>query len=181
MHDDPTHDNPDAADDVAIPAGASAFAALRRKRDKLAAGGREAEFDIPGYGGDLVGRFRALEFDTLRTLARQEEKSRHPRKSQHAMADLLAWSCVGLSMRAEGRLVPLEELLGDGGGPVRFDRRLVEPLGLPKAPETARDAVFATIPDDVALAAFHVEVASWMQDPDADGAEDPVGESHATV
>ena len=83
---------------------------LRRRRVAIASANRTAEFDIPGYRGELVGTFKALDFDTLRKLGQQVDRSRHPRKQQHGMADLLAWSCVGMSMKVDGELRPLDVL-----------------------------------------------------------------------
>jgi hypothetical protein len=152
-------------------ADSSTMARLRRRRDELGRERKPLDKEIPGYGGELVAQYGVVEWLTLRKIAERGEKSSAPRKDLLVQADTLVNACLGIFVKVGTKLTPVSELLDDGNEePVRYDERLGQFLGFES--KSARQALFATFRNDLAVSIHHNEVAEWMADNDPTGDED---------
>jgi hypothetical protein len=93
-----------------------------------------------------------------------------------ATMDMMARSCLCLV----GRYDDEEEVLGDEDGPVRLEHRLGVLLDMPR-PEgvrmTSHEVISTLFGHNGAMIAAHGDLlATWMQDPEAQGDVQPVGE-----
>jgi hypothetical protein len=112
--------------------------ALVRVRAAQLATESTVELDIPGYGGVLVGRYRAISI--ARVYNGPAGQLRNPLTDWGVAADALAKALVGLYGRnARGELEPL-----DHDGETRYDDELVAKLpSLNPAEHTARAVLVA--------------------------------------
>lgn|SRR5262249_17847507 len=117
-------------------AGSSVLAAVRVRAAQLATE-NAAELDIPGYGGVLVGRYRAISI--ARVYNGPGGQLRNPLTDWGVAADALARALVGLYGRNEhGELEPL--FLDQDA---RFDDDLAAALKLEPAEHSARGVLVA--------------------------------------
>jgi hypothetical protein len=147
-----------AADEPeAVTSSMPGIEALKKKREGNLANRTEV-FDIQGYDGMLVARYRILTFDEARAIGDKNRRGQNnPRFLLYAMVDTLTEACEELLYRdAEGKLIPLDQTK-----PVRYDRRLSEELGL--GGENSRQILLALFSNDVAVMAHHEEVQEWMK------------------
>jgi hypothetical protein len=158
---DPTRNGSDAEESV--------LDRLKAKRERIRLK-KEIDLDIPGYDGELVGRFKRMPWEQLKKIAENADASRSNRKELNGHADVLATACEVLLIRREldGKevLTPLQELFPDdfGGNPARFDERLAKWLGLEiDGNRTARKVVLAVYANDLAVTAMHNDLGEWMQ------------------
>lgn len=143
---------------------------IREKRKAIAAS-KWHFMDIPGYDGELVGKFKRMRWESLADIADHAESSHTKRKALNGHADVIATACEELLIRkvksgGEEELVPMHELFADEfeGRQVRFDSRLSTWLGVNiEGTPTARKVVFGVFNNDLAVTAFHNELGAWMQ------------------
>lgn len=171
MNDTPV---PIGPDDMSKPI--TPIAALQQRRERLTKE-RHTDLAVPGYGGDLVMRYRALDYEDLVEITDREDERKGAELATRS--DVLIAAAVGAFWREErGELVPLERVLGDADLPVRFDARLAAATGFTGVVGSAREALSVVIPDDVAVTRHYVEYTRWRQNPDAAAVEDSyAGES----
>jgi hypothetical protein len=157
-------------------ADSSMLATLRVRAAQLAQD-NTAELDMPGYGGVLVGRFRAI------SIARVYggpggNQLRNPLGDWQVAADALSRALVGLYGRNEAG--ELEPLFHDQAA--RFDDDLAAALGLEVTEHTAR-AVLVALCGGAELGQSRVwslflNYQSWLTEGAAqEVAADAVGES----
>jgi hypothetical protein len=147
---------------------ATQLAKLRAQREEFAED-KTKDIDLPGYNGQIVIRYRRLDYEEIERIAKRVRKmreKRHPKASLYGQVDTLALACSDVLLRKDGVLEPMHHgfpaLLGDG--PTRWDglARVVLPDDA-KQPETAREAVLAVIPNPLAITPHHNELAIWME------------------
>lgn len=136
---------------------------------------RHVDLAIPGYGGDLVGRFRPVEWEELRKIALRVDQSKDPRRELEGQATTLIKACRGIYIRQDGKLVPIGD---DDLAPVRFDKRLAELLDIEEV-DTALGVLFSVFANDLAVTTVHNRLAVWMDRSDEEVDEDLLGESEA--
>jgi hypothetical protein len=122
------------------------------------------DFDIPGYGGELVGRYKPLDEkdlkDSLRKLARIGEEDRQI----IAALDLLIDSNVEMFFRGDdGKLVSLSE----DGSPVSYDQELAAVLGFEADKRRVVVKKVFTVGEEFnvpSLISHAQDVGAWMTD-----------------
>ena len=119
------------------------------------------ELALPGYSGQLVARYRTLEWRERRRIGMGVKGPDIPARELEAAADILLASCEGVDAHVDGQVVALEHKLGMG---------LASYLGEEGA-ETDRQAMFLIFPSDLALMS-HLEELAKLQA----GEDDLVGE-----
>jgi hypothetical protein len=140
---------------------------LGRLRSRAAQLQRERllDLDLPGWGGELVLRFRPLDVGQLDRFVQAQAKRQTSDVSEGI--ESMATMCVGVFGRDGDRLIEL----ADEDGPVRIEHRLGVLLGMPIAPDatlTTREVVTYLFGGNAfALGQFIERLAEWMQDPDA--------------
>lgn len=145
---------------------------LRAKREALA---REQTIDmpIPGYGGELVCRYRLLDPLTEGKEIGQRLQTQFPKKEQETEllhfvnVDTIVAACVGFFIKhpGSGDLHPLGDSADGMAGlaPTYEDTQLAELLGFEA--ETARQAVVAVFGGNRAAVNVHaMRLQSWMSD-----------------
>lgn len=143
---------------------------LKQQRENIGSQTHQ-DFDIPGYDGELVGKFKRMRWEALAEIAERADQGRSKRKALNGHADVIATACEELCIRkmlagGEEKLIPLNELFQEefGDVPVRFDPRLSSWLELNiDGTPTARKVVFAVFNNDLAVTALHNELGAWMQ------------------
>lgn len=128
----------------------SVLGRLRERRAELAADHR-LDLAIPGYGGELVARYRPLTAEEQRHLAAKVDRADHASEAKAAAVqmmvavDTIVAACDEILVMQDGGLVPLAAIAG-AEGPVRFDEQLAEALGIDA--DTAREVVCGLFPRD---------------------------------
>lgn len=137
-------------------ASATPMDLLKQKRSNI---GKEQEFDIPGYDGMLVGRYRVLGFDESRMIGKKHQKGRdNPRWLLNLQIDTLIESLVELKYRNdEGDLVDIQQ-----GETIRYDMKLAEGMGFADEVETARGVVLRLFDNEPAILSHSQDVMNWM-------------------
>lgn len=166
--------DPEQEDVPERPVVASPLDRIKGRRAELLED-RHVDLAIPGYGGDLVGRFRPVEWEQLRKIALRVDQSKDPRRELEGQATTLIRACRGIYIRQDGELVPIGD---DDLAPVRFDKRLAELLDIEGA-DTALGVLFEVFANDLAVTAVHNRLAAWMDRSDEEVAEELLGESEA--
>src|SRR5215213_2645617 len=121
--------------------------ALRKKFDDLPRKTRHGDFDVPGYDGLLVARYRRMKTEELVKLGEHIEQPQPgdnlaaARASVLLNADFLANACMELFGRSDdGDLQPLGE-----GHAMRFDSEFAQMMGYEvTVEEGAREVVLRT-------------------------------------
>lgn len=152
----------------------SPFEHLRRRRQQIA-NIKYLDLDIPGYGGELVARYKLLNWDHVRRIAKKHENSREKRKLLYAQVDLLIEACDGFYRRVDGgeELAPL-----DPERTIRYDKALAEGMGFSEEEsESARKVCLALFVNDLALVDHHGDLLNWMRGSQEDVDAELVGES----
>lgn len=135
-----------------------------RARHRALQGEHTKDIDLPGFGGDLVGRYKVLTPDQIREGNRRIEKLPDDERVITGAIDQIVAACDSLWVRGENGL---EALFPDDLEPVRYEPRLAEFFGFDAT--RARDVVrgvFTTggemnVP---AVIAHAQEIGLWMQD-----------------
>jgi hypothetical protein len=161
------HDLPvEAADEgpASSPAGSSMMDQLRRKHKELA-DAKTIDMSIPGYDGALVARYRLLdmkkELGPIQTKVQHEFKTL-PEVMLYTSIDSLIVACEGFFYFDGVDKRPLEEGIGDGLGPVKYDERLATFLGIQT--ESARNTVLQVFGgNEIAITEHYRKIAMWMQ------------------
>ncbi|HWT23167.1 MAG TPA: hypothetical protein VN213_06645 [Solirubrobacteraceae bacterium] len=140
--------------------GGSLLDAIRARHHQLEADDAQTElFDVPGYRGQLVARYRRLTFDEVAGLRE------HATTVVEYNADLLTLACEELLLCDEhGNLQrPSDD------GPVRYDRQWARVLGIQlDEKDGAREVLRRTIAlGDHAVNDHSGEVYRWMRTGDA--------------
>lgn len=136
---------------------------LRRRYEQLQAD-QHRDFDIPGYAGELVGRYVPIDEKELKASVRKLSKIGEHDRNLIAAIDLLIDSCREMFFRGEdGELVALS----DDGDPVSYDDRLAALLGFEA--EKRRSVVRKVFTQGgnfnaPALVNHAQEVGAWMAD-----------------
>lgn len=155
------------------------FQALLRSKRTRQAMQRRRVFELPGFDGLLGMRARsadasAMFADVAATMDDSEINEETVGRVMHDRAALVARSCVEIVCRREAGAGqhgwnPLADELGDGGGPVRFDQRLCEFLGVDlREGDGSVEAVRYAVPYDMNFAGLYMELIAWF------GAENPL-------
>lgn len=165
---DKLHPVPDESIGGAAKTNPGSLAARLKEQHEQLQQERHLDLPIPGYNGDLVARYKPLDWDFFKKIGVRTEKSKNPRKELYAQADTLIESCEEIfAVDDKGVLVSLYKVMDiSGDEPVRYDERLAEAFGLKVG--TARDSVFGLFNNDIAITNHHNEVAEWMQDTSGD-------------
>lgn len=150
--------------------GDSLLDELRARRKSFFEGRDYVELPIPGYGGQMVARYRRIEWEVVNELVNRAQADASPRADLEAAADLLVRACEGIMVREEGSdgLVPLNRRVAEfGDEPVRYDIRLAEtfkldPLKIGGESPRARLIIQEVIPDDFALMAHQAKFVEWL-------------------
>jgi hypothetical protein len=152
---------------------------LKAKREAIGAQ-THITMEIPGYDGELVGKFKRMRWEALADVAEQAERSRVKRKQLNGHADVIATACEELLIRkvlpgGDVEDIPMHEMFPEdfNGTPVRFDPRLATWLELKlDGTPTARKVVFGVFNNDLAVTAMHNDLGAWMQSSKSEEDED---------
>jgi hypothetical protein len=162
----------------------SPLTTLRARRKQIHADTTK-DFPIPGFGGELVCRYRVLPFEEFKQIERKAllrgEGLSTTEAALNAYMDELIEACVGFYVKVSGKLEP-----GDPDRPVRYDNRLADLLGYGPV-SSAREALRGLFVEGNgearsgwAIEVHHTMVLTWMagnpEDPDDEGAQ---GEAEA--
>lgn len=132
---------------------------IRERYERLAQDG-STTFDIPGYGGLLVGRYRRLSWKEI-----QELRETHAESGDVVAynADLIADACEELLVRDEqGQIRTLAEEAGQAV-PIQFDLDLARILGIDDSPQSRGAVVLEAFQgNELAVNAHSLEIFEWM-------------------
>jgi hypothetical protein len=166
----------------------SLIARARAQREARRAARKPLDLDVPGYGGTLVVRYGALDWNaTHRVLTNERDDAQATLEDN---LDTIVKACRALMVRDEaGELVSLADELRAAGeqvaGEVRFDEVALEALELPPVPAAVRSkaraaalAIFgeATSPE-LAVSLHAGAIGAWMHGADAMVDEEAAGNS----
>lgn len=167
---------PAEVDRATTPASSSLRERIAARRRNLQ-GKRTLLLPIPGFQEELWVRFKPVPWEILEKIANKTEKSKSRRKLLHAQADTLVAACDEVLVMPQNgeteadlkRIQDLDPEFSDNEPNIRFDQELAKYLVIDDARiDSARDVLYAVIPDGMALAVFHNEVADWQQSADVD-------------
>jgi hypothetical protein len=154
----------DPADPGNAATGSTAADRLRARHQRLQQAHHE-DIDVPGYDGDLVGRYKIIPPDELRKRARLIAKVPPEQRSEIAAIDQIIAACDSLWSRGDDG--QLESLLPDDDTPVRYDQRLAGILGIDSdKPRQIVREVF-TVDGDLNLPALEQhanDIGLWIKD-----------------
>lgn len=170
-------------DELQKEGGPGLLGRLKQRRNEIRnREGKHLTLDIPGYGGELVARYRGLDWETLKRLGEKGEKIKHFKKELIVFADTMAMACIGLYARPNGtgKLVPLGRVLGIEPEEMTFadHKALGEHFGFTAS--SARDAVFGVFNDEINLTMHHNDWGEWNQSSETEGDDLFTGESEST-
>lgn len=157
--------------------------ALKARRAELGEE-RHLDLDVPGYGGDLVARYRVPPAGELDRVAKRISKLPEGERLLAATISQVILACDSMWIRVNGELEPLDP---NDTLPVRYDHRLAEALGIEiTAKTTAAEVVKSVFVSGTglnvaALSAHASQLGEWMIDTSRDVDEDFLGESEATT
>jgi len=104
------------------------------------------EITIPGYDGQLVAKYRTLDWKERRAIGLNVKGPNIAVKELDAAADLIVASCVGVDAHVDGQVAPIEA----DGQQLKLGKKLANELGFEGA-DTDRQAVFQIFPSEIAL------------------------------
>lgn len=130
------------------------------------------DIDLPGYGGELVARYRIMDTAELEVIGKKvtrQSKSQAARLTNGSCDTLIA-ACEGIYLRNDNdELNPLE--LEDGIA--KYDQRLARYLQFEA--ESAREVILGVFGgNDMEVIQHQVKYAAWLSDTSRDP-NDPVG------
>jgi hypothetical protein len=125
----------------------------------------EVALELPGYRGELLGRYTPLPWEMIKQIAHRVERMRRaPDIEVTVAADGLLNACIGFYYRdRDGNRAPLTHngVEITGYGPTLRDAlALVDKNGI--KPESSREIVKAMFPDDMALVAHYGALMDWQ-------------------
>jgi hypothetical protein len=150
----------------------SAYDRLKKRRKEIAEA-KTKDLPIPGYAGELIARYKLLDWNTVSRISKRIREGQGPEdvKELYAMCDTLISACEGLyHQNGKGDPQPL-----DAENPIRFDLRLAQNMGYEA--KTARESIIGLFGNAVALMAHHNDLMEWMQDTSPKADEEFLGES----
>jgi len=147
-----------------VPAPGSPKARLRAKREELRQK-KEIDLIVPGYGGVLAVRYRAVKQEDFERLGQRiAQMGADNVTALDAAIDLLTESCVTMLYRDEPDQI-FEPLEDDAGKPITYSPALAELLGFEA--NTAREVVLGVFsPDgvkDLSPLVHGNALSEWMQ------------------
>jgi hypothetical protein len=152
--------------DVAIEP--SLLDSLRQKHQRIVESLEGGYFDLPGFDGDLVAKYRVLNVrGDIASISNRVAKQTKKELEQVLFAglDLLARACEEIFVIKDNKRVPFALALGPEEPPVRYDRRLAELLNLEPADDSSRSVILAIWGQNEPMIMEHVqEVSRWMSD-----------------
>jgi hypothetical protein len=139
---------------------------LKERRRKLAEDRPPLDLAIPGYGDELVARYRVLDFDEMQKLRERGGKMAQAQDREAELKvtmDTIAAACVGIFCRQEdGTLKPLNEIAPEfGDEPVRYDSRLAEAVGVDSEGKV-RVLILQMFPTELSIIGHLGQIDAWM-------------------
>lgn len=146
---------------------------IKARRAKLHES-RTLDLNIPGYGGALVARYAPLPYDKFRSIQDRNEKTAMSdgEREVNVAIDTLMNACLGIFIREEGELRPLEH----ESYHVKYDGSLMQALDL-NEPIDPRHTVKEVFPSDIAIMTQFTRFIEWQTGEDAAIDSSLVGES----
>lgn len=143
-------------------APSNAFDRLKARRRKLA---EDKTLDLPvqGYGGDLVVRYKLLDWDTLNEIETKALRSDNPRAELYGQMDTLIAACDMVLIKADGDKEPRPAHEADPslGEPLRFDERLADKLGFEA--KSAREVLVGVFDgNETAIPPIYQALSRWL-------------------
>jgi hypothetical protein len=173
--DPPEHPAPAEAISTGAKLETSRLERLRERRRAAREDRDPLDLPIPGYGDELIARYRVLDYDELQKLQKrggEMARSGDKEAGLKVTIDTIAQACVGIFLAEEdGSLRPLNEVDPSyGDEPVRYDERLAEVVGI-DAEGKVRILIRRAFPSDLSIIAHLERIDSWMSSTnDADDA-----------
>lgn len=158
--------------------------ALRARFEALPTS-RVKDFDVPGYDGLLVARYRRMTTAEVTALTEHlpdvdpNDRESVVRAAVCLNADFLCAACAELFGRKDGELQPLS----DDGVPMRYDQSFAAMMGFDVTPEQgAREVLMRTLDhNELALKRHADDVDEWMTSLRPALDKDTVGKSPRTT
>jgi hypothetical protein len=149
----------DSTDTPQQTADQSIVSALRARRSKIGRGADPLDLAVPGYGGELVIRYRWVPLEELTVTAESlSEIKGQAELTIAASADTLVATCQEVFVKWDGELKPLST----DGTPVKFDDRLAYSLGIES--KSARQVATDTFSNEYSLIQTGNVVVEWLKD-----------------
>jgi hypothetical protein len=138
---------------------------LKERRRRAREEREPLDLDIPGYGGELVARYRVLSFEEMEKLQDRGGKMARAADIEVELKitmDTIAAACVGIFLREDGKLRPLNEVDAKfGDEPVRYDERLAEAVGVDSEGKV-RILIRRMFPTELSIIGHLQRVSNWM-------------------
>lgn len=149
------------------PAQQSQLERLKKRRREARENREPLDLPIPGYGDELVARYRVLDYDELQKLERRGSKMAQAGDTEAGLKvtmDTIAQACIGIFLRQDdGSLKPLNECVTEfGDEPVRYDARLAETVGV-DAEGKVRVVIRRVFPTDLSIIGHLAQISNWME------------------
>jgi hypothetical protein len=139
---------------------------LKERRRKAREDREPLELDIPGYGGELVAKYRVLDYDELEKLEEKGLKMARAQEGEVKMKitiDTIAKACVGIFLREGDNLRPLNEVDSKfGDEPVCYDERLAGAVGVDHG-RKVRTLIREMFPTDLSIFSHLDRISNWME------------------
>lgn len=139
---------------------------LKERRRKAQEERDPLDLDIPGYGGELVARYRVLSFEEMEKLQERGGKMAQVADKEAELKitmDTIAAACVGIFLREDDKLRPLNEVDAKfGDEPVRYDERLAEAVGVDSEGKV-RVLIRRMFPTELSILAHLQRISNWME------------------
>lgn len=138
--------------------------AIRAKREELAKE-KSITLDVPGYGGHLAIRYKAIPTEQLNRFLTQAAASGNDEKILEVNADILIRCCEAILVRQDPD-AELEPLDPDAAEPTTFSTGTLPEL-LELSASSAREEVFAVFSPDgaqpLSIGRHADAIANWLQ------------------
>jgi hypothetical protein len=150
---------------------------LRSKREAISEERRHI-IEIPGYGGRLAARYRAVSWREMRKGARKiREASADVAEAEvNLAAAALVRCCDCIMVRKDdgGPLIPLNEAVASfGDEPVRYDERLATALDIETEAASKPTAIVRMVfKNQYALISHSAELDQWLKESSDEDDED---------
>ena len=164
--DPPEHSPPEGLISTGAKPDVSRLERLRERRRAAREDRAPLDLPIPGYGDELIARYRVLDYGELQKLQKRGgdmARSGDKEAQLKVTMDTIAQACVGVFLAEEdGSLRPLNEVDPDyGDDPVRYDERFAEVVQV-DAEGKVRTLIREAFPSDLAILAHLERLDSWM-------------------
>jgi hypothetical protein len=163
----PEHPAPKEAISTAAKPVESQLDRLKKRRREARENREPLDLPIPGYGDELVARYRVLDYDELRKLETRGAKMAQAGDTEAGLKvtmDTIAQACVGIFLRQDdGSIKALNECVSEfGDEPIRYDERLAETVGV-DAEGKVRVVIRRVFPTDLAILGHLAQISNWME------------------